>query len=870
MTTITGTSANDTLTGTASADQISGLAGNDTLIGNDGNDLLSGGAGADQLIGGAGIDTASYSDAASAVSINLKTGIHTGIATGDTFSSIEIIQGSNYHDTFAGDASANNFNGGTGTDTIDYSSSTAAVNVNISTGVVSGGDAQGDTLTGIDNVIGSAFNDTLASATIGALLQGGAGDDIYTVNAANVIVTEAANGGTDEVRTSLASLSITGYANIENLAYTGTANFSGTGNSGNNTITGGVANDTLYGGGGADQFIGGTGTDTVSFANYSSGVNIDLKNTNTASDRFNGIENIVGSNYNDTLAGDANANNLNGGAGIDTISYASSAVAVDVNLTTKQVSGGDAQGDTLTSIEGVIGSGFNDKLTSSTNGTILNGGTGDDLYIINGTGVSISETAGNGVDEVQTTLATLSIVGYAEVEKLTYTGTAAFTGTGNSGNNVITGSVGNDTLYGGTGADEFHGGAGADIAGYADSTLAITLNFATGEFSGIAAGDSFYDIETIAGSNFNDVFIESNDAHNLNGGNGFDIVSYQAATSGITYDLQNQVFSAIAVGDNNTNVEIIQASTFADLLIGDAGNNNFMGGQGADSIDGGTGTDTAGYLNSSAAVQVNLLADTATSGDATGDELTNIENLIGSSYGDELVGDAANNRFDGGTGNDILDGGEGNDTLYGSFGSDYSITDYTIQADSISGGAGDDVIVTAVNDTGSIVLGGDGNDSITLTKAEAHGGSGDDIFVLNDGNGIIFGDDGNDSFTAWGGDCLLFGGAGSDGFALMIGTNYADGGEGSDTYAAYEHTLALIQDTGTTGIDEVQLRDVTTANLYRVRSGNDLLITSITDWNTDNHIDFGIRLVGWYANGNTVENLRTQNNDLFAISDLAV
>lgn len=428
----------------------------------------------------------------------------------------------------------------------------------------------------------------------------------------------------------------------------------------------------------------------------------------------------------------------------------------------------------------------------------------------------------------------------------------------------IIGAAGNDTLYGGAGADAFHGGAGTDTAIYADSTLAVTLDFATGEFSGIAAGDSFYDIETIAGSNFNDVFIESNDTHKLNGGSGFDIVSYQAATSGITYDLQNQVFSAIAAGDTHSNVEIIQASAFADLLIGDAGNNSFMGGQGADTIDGGAGADTAGYLDSTSAVQIDLLNGSASSGDV----LSNIENLIGSSYGDELFGDAANNRFDGGSGNDILEGGDGNDTLYGSFGPDYPITDYSAQADSILGGAGDDVIVTAANDTGSIVLGEDGNDSITITNAQAYGG-GNDTFLLNDGAGIIFGEDGNDGFTAYGRGYELYGGAGSDGFSLQNGEGFVDGGEGGDTYAVFEHTLALIQDAGTKGTDTVDLREVATADVRIDRVGNDLWIYSIADFNADNSVDFGVRLIGWYSGWDTVETLRTKDNDVFNIGSIA-
>ncbi|MGO7309912.1 protease, partial [Rhizobium ruizarguesonis] len=68
--------------------------------------------------------------------------------------------------------------------------------------------------------------------------------------------------GTDEIRTALAAYSIAALVNVENLTYTGSANFTGTGNVLDNTITGGIGNDTLNGGGGADTLIGGAGDDT--------------------------------------------------------------------------------------------------------------------------------------------------------------------------------------------------------------------------------------------------------------------------------------------------------------------------------------------------------------------------------------------------------------------------------------------------------------------------------------------------------------------------------------------------------------------------------------------------------------------------------
>jgi len=133
--TLTGTSANNTLNGAALNDIISGLAGADTLYGNggadtldggtgndklyggDGNDVLTGGAGSDRLDGGAGTDTASYATATSAVVANLSSpSSNKGEASGDTYTSVENLTGSNYADTLNGNSSANQLIGGSGAD----------------------------------------------------------------------------------------------------------------------------------------------------------------------------------------------------------------------------------------------------------------------------------------------------------------------------------------------------------------------------------------------------------------------------------------------------------------------------------------------------------------------------------------------------------------------------------------------------------------------------------------------------------------------------------------------------------------------------------------------------------------------------------
>ncbi len=85
-----GGSSADFAFGQGGADVLFGNAGNDALYGQAGDDFLLGGNGADVLDGGtAGFDAVYYGDSATAVSINLSTGTHTGFAAGDSFVGIE-------------------------------------------------------------------------------------------------------------------------------------------------------------------------------------------------------------------------------------------------------------------------------------------------------------------------------------------------------------------------------------------------------------------------------------------------------------------------------------------------------------------------------------------------------------------------------------------------------------------------------------------------------------------------------------------------------------------------------------------------------------------------------------------------------------
>jgi Ca2+-binding RTX toxin-like protein len=321
-------------------DVINGSTGDDVLLGFDGDDILIGGAGNDKLKGDAGSDTASYANAAAAVTVslaNLAAQNTVGAGT-DTLESIENLIGSKFNDTLTGNAGNNVFNGGIGNDTIN------------------GGD-------GVDTAsyLGAAKGVAVSLAIAGAQNTVGAGTDTLT--------------------------------SIENLSGSALADTL-TGNSGNNALLGLGGNDVLNGGLGNDVLDGGTGTDTASYAGATVGVTVNLTLTglqNTVgagSDLLRSIDNLIGSAKDDTLTGNGGNNVINGGAGndkinggggIDTVSYAGAAGAVTVNLATTVAQNTVGAGsDTLASMENVIGSGFGDKLTGTTGANFIYGGGGND------------------------------------------------------------------------------------------------------------------------------------------------------------------------------------------------------------------------------------------------------------------------------------------------------------------------------------------------------------------------------------------------------------------------------------------------------------------------------------------------------------
>ena len=728
---IEGTSGNDTLTGTSGDDIILGYAGNDTLKGL---------AGDDDLDGGADTDTADYTAAAAGVTASLATGTASDDGDGgsDTFTSIENLTGSGYADTLTGDGNANVLSGGAGadslsggdgsdtliggagndtldggnnTDTVDYSADGAAVTVNLSTGAATDGSSGTDTLSNIENVTGSTYNDTITGST---------GDNVI-------------DGGS----------------------------------AGNDTINAGDGNDTyVYKGGlGTDTFNGQNGTDTADFSNFTSAVWVKLsESTEDAWTRdlphlgsgtwriiatLNTTENVIGTGYADLINGDSGVNNLSGGAGVDSMSgeggndtidggdgndtlvggagddiinggndtdladYSTSSGAVTVNLATGSATGTSTGTDTLSNIENVTGSNHNDNITGNSGNNILKGGSGNDEYVFAAGGGQDTIFDSAGTDALRfgagITLSDLTFSYVGDDLKITFSGTPtdqviiedhnatspkivekiifndtselylAITANGSSGNDTMSGSVGPDTINGLAGNDTFNSTLGNDTinAGDDNDTYVYTGGlFGVDVFNGDAGTDTA-DFSGFASAVWVKLTVLTDNAQtrdNINLGSG------AWRVLGTLNSTEKVIGSSAAdelYGDSNANVfegssgdDKVWGYAGSDTLNGDAGSDNIRGGTGADTMDGGADTDTVNYSEDTAGVTVNLATGSATDGSGSSDTLSNFEWVTGSAYNDTITGSSGANTLRGGSGNDTISGDDEVDTLWGEGGND--------------------------------------------------------------------------------------------------------------------------------------------------------------------------------------------------------
>ncbi len=351
------------------------------------------------------------------------------------------------------------------------------------------------------NGTGNVLDNILTGNSGANVLTGGAGNDTYAVGTGDT-VTEQANAGTDTVQSSVIW---TLGANLENLTLTGMAAINGTGNTLNNIMIGNGGANVLDGGTGADTMAGGAVNDTYIVENVgdvvteAAGAGTDVVQSSITYVLGNEIENLTlmgslavngtGNGLNNILTGNTGNNILDGGQGADamsggpgndtyvvdnigdTVAESASAGTDTVQSAVTFTLGANLENLTLTGTAAINGTGnmLNNTLIGNSDRNVLNGGTGadampgkagDDIYVVDNSGDTVTENANEGIDSVQSSLTyTLG----TNVENLTLTGTTAINGTGNALDNVLIGNSGANVLKGGTGNDTYVVGTGDSV-----------------------------------------------------------------------------------------------------------------------------------------------------------------------------------------------------------------------------------------------------------------------------------------------------------------------------------------------------------------------------------------------------------------------
>jgi Ca2+-binding RTX toxin-like protein len=353
---IPGTSGNDILVGTVGDDIINrdgdplfapGTRGNDTLSGFEGNDQLYGGAGSDTLNGGAGNDYLAGGEGGDTMNGGNGDDVYEVDNSGDVVYDPDQVGGSGGYDMVIS--------------SISYGLGATIEKLLLLGGIYGTGNAKDNEIkSGAGNNVlsGLAGNDLLVSGSGDDLLYGGSGDDHLEGLTGNDQI--YGEDGNDLLR---------GYTGDDVL----------NGGSGNDHLNGGSGSDLLDGGLGTDTAFYDTAIAGVSVNLSLAGA----QNTGGSGfDTLANIENLTGSDFTDTLTGNGANNLLDGGGGTDTASYSTAIAGVIVNLglTLAQNTVG-AGVDTILNIENLTGSNFQDTLTGNGANNVLSGLAGNDRIL---------------------------------------------------------------------------------------------------------------------------------------------------------------------------------------------------------------------------------------------------------------------------------------------------------------------------------------------------------------------------------------------------------------------------------------------------------------------------------------------------------
>ena len=683
----------------------------DTIIGNDGTNVLDGGAGRDHMAGRGGDDTYYVDSRRDVVFETAEGGIDTIVVVSGRYSlknaaNVENIRfdgshaydyqplpqaptptdpdggpfglhliGNDLNNVLTGGEGRDVLRGGVGDDTLTGGRDTlASRDINNTIALADLVDQTESHDVG-DDLYGGDGNDVMLGGAGNDLLKGGAGNDTLFGQAGfDVFVGGAGSDTVDYSRESPFQLLV----NLRtNLAAGGTGsgdtffhieNLIGSDDRLDRFIGNRVANHFI-GNGGGDYFNGANGDDTLD-----GGADGDI---------------LFGGGGNDLLIGGSGQDALHGGDGIDTASYATSTAAVRVDLATGTGSRGDAEGpvqivgvgaqikgELLFSIENLIGSRFDDKLTGDDGVNVLTGGKGDDTLA--GGGGADHLMGGGGSDTADFASASVAVLvdlgaGTGGNALLTSIESAA----GSAFDDTLIGTAGDNRLVGQGGNDSLHGGNGHDV---------LTGDFLPVASSGVALGSGYVTLPPGATNNSTATALDL--THNFTFAADADVgnaTTVPHTTVDATGNGQAGYYSLTLNADTILTLDIDHTSTGLDswvLLVDAKGNivaDNDDSGEdpGSDQrtdsqlsfsvLQGGTYTVVVGSYHRGFAYEV---PDGATYELNVSVATEPLPPPVGVAGDDVLNGGGGDDFIYGGGGNDLLIGGEGSDRLKGGSGSD--------------------------------------------------------------------------------------------------------------------------------------------------------------------------------------------------------
>lgn len=374
-------------------------------------------------------------------------------------------------------------------------------------------------------------------------------------------------------------------------------------------------------------------------------------------DGGDGNDSILGAYYDDSLYGASGDDTLVGGDGQNLLDGGDGNDSLAGYYRNDTLYGGDGN-DTLDGSYGsrneLSGGEGNDLLISLGSRDTVTGGLGDDTLSVTHLQSNATYDGGDGHDVLSAEQAAYGIYFYLGASNL-----ISF--------EEFRGSVYDDYIYGDTAAEHILGGSGND-----------TLRSGGGA-------------DTLEGGDGDDQFLAAITDIFIDGGAGQDTLTLQDASDGVVIDLTTQLITGTnGLTISFQNIELVETTSYADVVIGNEADNIFVYVGGADAIDGGAGIDVLSFDQYSEDLFISLEAQQFQWYDggsnaylSFGDvSVTAVENLLGNIGDDHLEGNEVANEITGASGDDSLYGHDGADSLFGGNGNDV-----------IEGGDGNDLLV---------------------------------------------------------------------------------------------------------------------------------------------------------------------------------